>query len=86
MGHELQDPVYNCPLVVPSPNQTVEVRALVMCYGLMLLFGAQARAGDVQDSFVLAAAAKSALMLEHFHFLGVLFGCCIRTGLCACTL
>jgi hypothetical protein len=61
IGKELQDPISNCPLLVPSANNRSNV-------------------GNNRDGFVLNPSATSALHLEMFEFLGVLFGCAIRTG------
>ena len=38
------------------------------------------KAGNQRDRFILKPSASSALMLELYEFLGLLFGCCIRTG------
>lgn len=39
-----------------------------------------AKSGNNRDKFILKPSASSSLMLEMFEFLGLLFGCCIRTG------
>jgi hypothetical protein len=61
VGHELQNPVYNCPLFTPSPNQV-------------------GKAGENRDKFMIRPSSSSTSMIQMYEFLGLLFGCCIRTG------
>ena len=82
VGRELQDPIFNCPLLTPCPNRESKtgdnrdkflVSAPEMLPGLS---GCPSLALILQ----IRPSASSALNIQMFEFLGLLFGCCIRTG------
>jgi len=61
VGRELQDPIFNCPLLIPCPNKA-------------------SKSGENRDKFILRPSSTSSTMIQMFEFLGLLFGCCLRTG------